>query len=182
MVSSERTGSVDGRKASGGEEGSWGVERSLIPAGAESLREMTREEAAEYWSTHELTEDTPGWEEVEEPITFKFKRPLSVVLSLRVDDEHIDRLSELAAARRIGVTTLARELLYEALDREPSNTGGAEMRQYLVSQEQLQELGEAVSAKLLGNMARAMAGQVAETKADYDAKPKGKRKSVNKDG
>jgi hypothetical protein len=56
-------------------------------------------------------EDIPG-EEVEVEVA----PTLSAMLSLRLDQEHFDKLKLLARAQDTGVTTLARKILQHALD------------------------------------------------------------------
>ncbi len=73
---------------------------------------MSDKEAAEYFATHEMGEADENTEEVE----FEVKRPLSAVLSIRLDQEHLKKLKQLARAQEVGVTTLARRLLTKALD------------------------------------------------------------------
>ena len=74
---------------------------------------MSRAEAREYWDSHGIDEESPGDEEVE----VRASKNLSTILSLRMDREHIHRLKGLAKEEGVGVTTLARMLLNQALDQ-----------------------------------------------------------------
>ncbi len=83
---------------------------------ANKSRKETRREVAEYWDAHGIDEAADEGEEVEVEV----KTPLSAVLSLRLDPKHLDKLKLLARAQDTGVTTMARRILYRALD-EPGN-------------------------------------------------------------
>ena len=74
-------------------------------------RTRGREEAAEYWATHDITEENSS--EVSEGI--QVRKPLSAVLSLRLSDEDLSKLKLAAAAQGVGVTTMARMLLHQCL-------------------------------------------------------------------
>ena len=74
-----------------------------------------REEASEYWATHDITEENSS--EVSEGI--QVRKPLSGVLSLRLSDDDLSKLKLAAAAQGVGVTTMARMLLHQRL----ANTG-----------------------------------------------------------
>jgi hypothetical protein len=72
--------------------------------------EMSRKEARDYWDTHDIAEDAS---EVEVAV----KRRPTTVLSVRIDRDRLERLKKLAAAEEIGVVTMARRLLSQAIDR-----------------------------------------------------------------
>ena len=74
---------------------------------------MGHTEAREYWDSHGIDEESPGDEEVE----VRTSKNLSTILSIRMDREHIDRLKLLAKEQGVGVTTMARMLLNQALDQ-----------------------------------------------------------------
>ena len=74
-------------------------------------RRMTREEAREYFDKHSLADQMP-----DERLGAEVKAPLSTVLSLRISDEHAAKLKAMARGRKIGMTTLARQLLEQALE------------------------------------------------------------------
>ena len=73
--------------------------------------EKSREEAAEYWSTHDITEENSS--EVSEDI--HVRKPLSAMLSLRLSDDDLSKLKLAATAQGVGVTTMARMLLHQCL-------------------------------------------------------------------
>ena len=74
---------------------------------------MGHTEAREYWASHGIDEESPGDEEVE----VQTSKNLSTILSLRMDREHIDKLKLAAKEQGVGVTTMARMLLNQALDQ-----------------------------------------------------------------
>lgn len=79
-----------------------------------TAKSLSRREAAQHFDAH-------GIDEFEgEEVEVQAKRPLSTVLSLRLDDEHLGKLRLLAKAQGIGVTTMARRLLQQGLDRPGS--------------------------------------------------------------
>ena len=80
---------------------------------------MSHAEAREYWDSHGIDEESPGDEEVE----VRASKNLSTILSIRMDREHIDRLKQLAKQQGIGVTTMARMLLNQALGQAGDRAG-----------------------------------------------------------
>ena len=70
-----------------------------------------REEAAEYWAANEITTENSS----EAPEDILVRKPLSAMLTLRLSDEDLARLKTAAAAREVGVTTMARMLLHQCL-------------------------------------------------------------------
>ena len=85
---------------------------------------MSHAEAREYWDSHGIDEESPGDEEVE----VRASKNLSTILSIRMDREHINRLKQLAKEEGVGVTTMARMLLNQALGQagRQSPRSGAE--------------------------------------------------------
>jgi len=81
----------------------------------ESESKRSRKEEAEYWETHTI--DEVEGEEVEIVV----KKPLSSVFSIRLDPDDVKQLREIASAKGIGPTTMARMLLLETL-RKPKPT------------------------------------------------------------
>ncbi len=80
----------------------------------EKSKPLDRREAAEYWDTHSV-------DEVEsEEVEIEVKKPLSAVLTVRLDPDHLKKLKLLARAQGIGVTTMARHILEQALERPGS--------------------------------------------------------------
>src|SRR5947209_4029552 len=69
------------------------------------------EEEAEFWDTHDSTK----YEHEFEPAELTFERPLNHVymLSIRLDKEIFDELRELAKAKGMGASTLARMWILE---------------------------------------------------------------------
>ena len=71
-----------------------------------------REDERTYWDEHGIDEE-PGQE-----ANVHVKMRLSVMLSLRLDEDHADKLKHLAEQKDRGITTLARRLLQQAIDAE----------------------------------------------------------------
>ena len=78
-----------------------------------------REDAAHFWSTHDITVDNS--EEVEEEICAR--APLAASISLRLNDEEMAQLRTMAKAEDVGVTTMARILLRAGLDKYSQAAG-----------------------------------------------------------
>ena len=74
-------------------------------------KEMSRSEAAEYWATHDITEENSS--EMSEDI--HVRKPLTAMLSLRLSDEDLSKPKLAAAAQGVGVTTMARMMLHQCL-------------------------------------------------------------------
>ena len=72
-----------------------------------------RKEAREYFDTHDV--DLSG-----EEVALEIRKPLSTIMSIRLDEEHVAKLKRLAKAQGVGVTTMARLLLNQAIDRPGS--------------------------------------------------------------
>ncbi|MBM3933906.1 MAG: hypothetical protein FJ319_06335 [SAR202 cluster bacterium] len=153
------------------------MKRELKKAGIESTGVMTRDEAAEYWSTHEITDDTPGWEEVD-PSTIVVKKPLTISLTLRLDEDYKQKLYRLSEATNVGITTLARQLLYDGLDRRlESSSEAASTERYVLTTEQIEEISEAVTMKIFESLLRTRVSQINETSetAEYGKRPRRKK-------
>ncbi len=73
-------------------------------------RHKKREKARSHWDSASIV--TAVGDEVD----IEVRRPLSAMLSLRLDKDQVARLKQVASARHVGVTTAARLLLIEALD------------------------------------------------------------------
>lgn len=145
-----------------------------------------RKEAAEYWSTHPITEG----EREEVVIDVDAKKPLSVVLSIRLDDEHLARLKGLAKQQDVGVTTLARRLLRDSLverERPPMpnadrlssivgrigeakgrDYGDGENTYYVLSRAQLRRIEERLADASRKTLADAIEGSALAYGADMD--------------
>ena len=86
-------------------------------------RRRSRQDEALHWETHSL-DDEAG-----EEVAVEVKKPLSVILSLRLDSEQIHRLKEVAARHHMGITTMARMLLNQALEEPLPQSGAPDSRQ-----------------------------------------------------
>ena len=63
-----------------------------------------REAAAEHFDTHGIDEGAEEGDEVEVEVS----KPLSVILSIRMDDDGMKKLGRVARAQGVGITTMAR--------------------------------------------------------------------------
>lgn len=75
----------------------------------------TIQEEAEYWDNEDVTDHFDELEEVDIS-ELPMKKPLSHVMSIRLDKEDMIKLSELARSRGIGITTMARMLVKQGLN------------------------------------------------------------------
>lgn len=81
------------------------------------------EEEAEFWDTHDFTD----YEHELEPVEFEIAKPLKAtwMLSIRLDKETFDALREIAKAKGLGASTLARMWILEELERVRKHEGEA---------------------------------------------------------
>ena len=118
------------------------------------------------------------------------KKPLSVVLSIRLDDEHLARLKGLAKQQDVGVTTLAKRLLKDSLverERPPMpnadrlssivgrigeakgrDYGDGEDTYYVLSRAQLRRIEERLADASRKTLADAIEGSALAYGADMD--------------
>ena len=75
-------------------------------------RFKSRQEEAEFWDKADVTDYFDESDEVE----IEVAKPLSHIISVRLDQEHMRKLSGLAKRQGVGITTMARMLLYHQLD------------------------------------------------------------------
>jgi hypothetical protein len=78
-------------------------------------KSQRRKEAADYWDSHGIDEDV-----IDVQGHVEVRKPLSAMLSLRLDEDDLTKLKLVAKARGVGVTTMARELLHQRLEN-PEN-------------------------------------------------------------
>ena len=99
------------------------------------------EAARKYWDIH--TVDEVAGERVEVEV----RKPLSHVLSVRLDNDDFHTLIAMAKNKKIGVTTLARQLLHETLARNerPSHEGSEWVVKLDLSKRQLSHIAERIS-------------------------------------
>lgn len=102
-------------------------EQKMIPLRdpSEIPEDMSEEEEAEFWDTHEITEEYlqkagPMPEGVLPPAT---RRPRSKPLSVRFDDETVHRLKAVAEKKHKGYQTLLKEFVTERLYEEEKREG-----------------------------------------------------------
>lgn len=74
----------------------------------------SREEEAAFWDSHSIA----SYIREMEPVEVEVKKPLTHVLSVRVDREDLRKLDALAQTLGVGITTMARMLIKGAL-RKP---------------------------------------------------------------
>ena len=77
----------------------------------------SRREEAEYWESHTLDEVTGEKQEKEVVV----RKPLSSVLSIRLDPQDVKQLREMGSAQGVGPTTMARMLILRCLG-DPSSS------------------------------------------------------------
>ena len=82
-------------------------------------RFRNEQEEAEFWDTHSVT----NFLDELEPVELAVKKPLGHILSVRIDSQDFHRLTEMARAEGVGVTTLARMLLKATLKEAQAKPG-----------------------------------------------------------
>lgn len=78
------------------------------------------QEAEEFWDTHDSTDFFEDTKEVE--VSFSGPIPRKTLISIRLDQETIDRLKALASAQGLGYQTLLRTWVIERLESEMGHT------------------------------------------------------------
>lgn len=76
----------------------------------------SREEEAEFWDTHDMSD---YWDELK-PVKLKFAKNLSKGITIRFDEETLEKLRHYAHQKGIGPTTLARMWILERLQSLPT--------------------------------------------------------------
>lgn len=76
------------------------------------------EEEAKFWDTHSPLEFSTDFKEVKVEVT----KPLiqMQVVSVRLDQDLIEQMKKIASKKHIGMTTLARMLIAEGIEKEIS--------------------------------------------------------------
>jgi predicted DNA binding CopG/RHH family protein len=78
------------------------------------------QEEAEFWDTHDSTDFFEDTKEVE--VSFSGPRPRKTLISIRLDQQTIDRLKALASEQGLGYQTLLRTWVIERLASETGHT------------------------------------------------------------
>lgn len=75
----------------------------------------SRKEEAEFWDAHSPLDFPDYWQDEEVNV----EKPLrhEIILSVRLDEESVKRMEEIAQRRHIGKSTLARMLIIEGLEK-----------------------------------------------------------------
>ncbi|MHB1055990.1 MAG: CopG family antitoxin [Thermoleophilia bacterium] len=75
----------------------------------------SRKEEAEFWDAHSPLDFPDYWEDA----AVEVAKPLrhEMVLSVRLDEETVRKMEDLAGQRHIGKSTLARMLIIEGLEK-----------------------------------------------------------------
>lgn len=81
----------------------------------------SRQEEARFWNEHSPLDFPDYWRD-EEVVVQKHLRH-EVVLSVRLDEDTLKKLEELAGRRHVGKSTLARMLIIEGLERSDDESG-----------------------------------------------------------
>ncbi len=88
------------------------VQKEKTPAASSRIPEFrSREEEAEWWDTHDVTD----YLDELRPVKVRFAKNLSEGITIRFDPETLSRLREEARKRGMGPTTLARMWILEHL-------------------------------------------------------------------
>jgi hypothetical protein len=89
-------------------------ERSFMKLKKKKIPEFkTIEEEANFWDTHDITDEYEG----DKPIEVEFDKKLEHVLGIRLDDETINQLDKKGKKLGIGPSTLARMWILEKLQQ-----------------------------------------------------------------
>lgn len=83
------------------------------------FKEMTDEEIADFWRTHDASEFWADMESVREK--FRDIRPKKAI-SMRIDEQALTELKRLAARKGLGYQTLIRMWIKERLEKELGET------------------------------------------------------------
>jgi hypothetical protein len=81
-------------------------------------KNMTDQESAEYWDSHELTEDFLLHARPLEDSEMPPKRTDAKTITIRMDIDTLDRLQELAEKKHKGYQTLLKQFVIERLYEE----------------------------------------------------------------
>ena len=82
---------------------------------------MTEAEEAEFWSTHSMSEEF--FEKAEPVPEDELPRPRTRPISLRLDDDVLRRLKDVAEKKHKGYQTLLKEFVVERLYEEEKREG-----------------------------------------------------------
>ncbi|MHB9111303.1 MAG: CopG family antitoxin [Thermoleophilia bacterium] len=74
----------------------------------------SRKEEAEFWDTHSPLDFPDYWEDADVDVGKPLRH--EVVLSVRLDEDTLNKMELLAGRRHIGKSTLARMLIIEGLE------------------------------------------------------------------
>ncbi|HVF69865.1 MAG TPA: CopG family antitoxin [Xanthomonadales bacterium] len=81
---------------------------------------MTYAEEAKWWDTHSFTDYWDEFEDVE--IVFELDKPREKTLVVRLQKEFKDQLEKIARSKGLNVSTLARMLLMEGINKRLKST------------------------------------------------------------
>lgn len=81
-------------------------------------KDMTDQESAEYWDSHELTKDFLLHARPLEDAEMPSKRTDARTITIRMDIDTLDRLQELAERKHKGYQTLLKQFVIERLYEE----------------------------------------------------------------
>ena len=81
-------------------------------------KHMTDKESAEYWDTHELTEDFLSHARPLDESEMPPRRTDAKTITIRMDVDTLDRLQELAEKKHKGYQTLLKQFVIERLYEE----------------------------------------------------------------
>lgn len=99
-------------------------DKKPLTSASEVPRDMTLRETAEFWDTHELTEDYLVENETVGDEGLPAKRTSTKTISLRMDVDTIERLQQVARKKQKGYQTLLKQFVIERLYEEEKKLGG----------------------------------------------------------
>ena len=101
------------------------ADRELIPLRepSEIPENMTEAEEREFWDTHEITEEFLDKAEPVPEDELPTPRPRTRPISLRLDDDVLMRLKDLARKKHKGYQTMLKEFVVERLYEEEKREG-----------------------------------------------------------
>ena len=101
------------------------AERKLIPLRdpSEIPENMTEAEEREFWDTHEITEEFLDKAEPVPEDMLPPPRPRTRPISLRLDDDVLSRLKDVARKKHKGYQTMLKEFVVERLYEEEKREG-----------------------------------------------------------
>ncbi|WP_127585086.1 CopG family antitoxin [Paenibacillus koleovorans] len=118
----------------------------IIHSFDEIPKDMSDSEAAEFWSTHALSEELLEASILEDNDDEPPKR-VSKSISIRLDQDLLDRIKKLATIRQKGYQSLIKEFLIERLYEEEKKAEGRSYKEEHIKQQSVQSNLPAVDSE-----------------------------------